>query len=136
MKKNLIIGILSASFMLTACMQSEAFASESSDVEPATCYTFSKSNKLLSKGDCKVALVYGAGGSETTISFKGKKYFFSEPEILDEEGNVIEAETGYMRDSRNLKIAKTEEEIAQLPFEKTVFCKVSKSLDVCYFPKH
>lgn len=136
MKKNLIIGVLSASFMLTACTQSEAFTSESPDAEPATCYTFNKSNKLLSKGDCKVALVYGAGGSETTISFKGKEYSFSDTEVVDEEGNVTFPETGYMRDSKNLKIVKTEEEAAQLPFERTVFCKVSKSLDVCYFPKN
>lgn len=110
-------------------------AAASTYEEDATCFTFNKTNKLLSKGSCKVSTTFGAGGSENLIKFKGKRYKFVNVDRFDENGNMLPSRTAYMRDVRNFKIPASEKEAANLPFEKTLFCDKTKSLDVCYLPK-
>lgn len=128
-KKLMTTSVLCLSLCFTATSTVQA---EPSYSEKTTCYIFNKSNKLTSKGSCKIYSYYGAGGSETTITFKGKKYQYSDSESFDEKGNVVQPDSGYMRDVKGFKIIKTEAEARKLPFERTLFCNNSNKVDICY----
>lgn len=133
MKKSLFFIAVTLTAILSGCIQSNAYSFEPDE---ATCYVFNKNSKLLNKGPCEVIYTSGAGGSETLIKYKGKNFLFAEVQKVDNEGNVTYPDSGYIRDSKNFRKAKTDEEISKIPFERTVFCKVDKSVDMCYLPKN
>ncbi|UNU73390.1 hypothetical protein LU293_00280 [Moraxella nasovis] len=93
------------------------------------CYLFKK-DKVLSKGRCTVDSGAGAGGSWTTISFRGKKYHF---EYIDEiESPNNQEQTSYIRDSKILKIIKNPQNMTAEQADNLLFCDISGSQHICY----